>query len=148
VVSKVSPLDAVVLDAASQPRLRTLLTTSLATLTLALAAIGLYGVISRSVTQRRNEFGIRMALGATWTDITGMVVGEGMVLALAGIALGISISYAAGHALASFLYGVAPTDPISFALASAALLLFALIASYLPARRASHIDPAVALRTD
>jgi putative ABC transport system permease protein len=148
VVSKVNPLDAVVLDAASQPRLRTVLTIGLAGLTLALAAIGLYGVISRSVTQRRNEIGIRMALGATWTDITRMVVGEGMVLALAGIALGIAISYAAGRALASFLFGITPTDPISFALASAALLLFASIASYLPARRASRIDPAVALRTE
>jgi putative ABC transport system permease protein len=146
VVSRVSPLDAVVLDAAAQPRLRTMVIGGLAGLALALAAVGLYGVISRSVTQRTNEIGIRMALGATWTDIVSMVVGEGMALAVAGVVLGIAISYAATRALATFLYGITPTDAVSFGLASMSLLLFALIASYLPARKASRIDPAVALR--
>ncbi len=148
VVSKVSPLDAVVLDAAAQPRLRTMVIGGLAGLALALAAVGLYGVISRSVTQRTNEIGIRMALGATWTDIVSMVVGEGMALAVAGVVLGIAISYAATRALATFLYGITPTDAVSFGLASVSLLLFALIASYLPARKASRIDPAVALRAE
>ena len=146
VVSKVSPLDAVVLDAAAQPRLRTLVVAGLAGLALALAAVGLYGVISRSVTQRTNEIGIRMALGATWTNIVRMVVGEGMALAVAGVVLGVAISYAATRVLATFLYGITPTDAVSFTLAAASLLLFALIASYLPARKASRIDPAVALR--
>jgi putative ABC transport system permease protein len=148
VVSKVSPLDAVVLDAAAQPRLRAMVIGGLAGLALALAAVGLYGVISRSVTQRTNEIGIRMALGATWTDIVRMVVGEGMALAVAGVVLGIAISCAATRALATFLYGITPTDAVSFGLASMSLLLFALIASYLPARKASRIDPAVALRAE
>jgi len=108
----------------------------------------LYGVISRSVTQRTNEIGLRMALGATWTDITRMVIGEGMVLAVAGVVLGIALSYASTRVLAAFLYGVTPTDVVSFAIASSSLLAFALIASYLPARRASRIDPAVALRAE
>ena len=148
VVTKVSPLDAVVLDAAAQPRLRTMVIGGLAALALALAAVSLYGVISRSVTQRTNEIGVRMALGATWTDIISMVVGEGMALALAGVTLGIAISYATTRLLASFLYGITPTDGVAFALSSMALLLLALIASYLPARKASRIDPAVALRAE
>jgi putative ABC transport system permease protein len=148
VVTRVSPLDAVVLDAAAQPRLRTTVIGGLAGLALALAAVGLYGVISRSVTQRTNEIGVRMALGATWTDIISMVIGEGMALAVAGVVLGIAISYATTRLLATFLYGITPTDVVSFALSSLALLLFALIASYLPARKASRIDPAVALRAE
>ncbi len=148
VVSRVNTLDAVVLDAAAQPRLRTLLTAGLAGLTLALAAIGLYGVISRSVTQRTNEIGIRMALGATSYDVVRLIVGEGMVLAVAGVALGIALSYAAARSLAALLYGITPTDAPSFALASGCLLLFALVASYLPARKATGIDPATALRAE
>ncbi len=147
-VSRVNPLATVVLDAAAQPRLRTMVIGGLAGLALALAAVGLYGVISRSVTQRTNEIGIRMALGATWRDIITMVVGEGMALAAAGVVLGVAISYAATRVLATFLYGITPTDTVSFALASMSLLLFALIASYLPARTASRIDPAVALRAE
>jgi putative ABC transport system permease protein len=148
VVTKVSPLDAVVLDAAAQPRLRTTVIGGLAGLALALAAVGLYGVISRSVKQRTNEIGVRMALGATWTDIMRMVVGEGMALALAGVAVGVAISYASSRLLATFLYGITTTDLLSFALSSISLLLFTFIACYLPARQASRIDPAVALRAE
>jgi predicted permease len=148
VVSKVSTLDDVVLDAAAQPRLRTLLTAALAGLTLALAAVGLYGVISRSVTQRTNEIGIRMALGATRQNIVVLVLREGMTLASVGVAVGAVVSYVGARMIASLLYGVAPTDAVSFALASGCLLLFALIASYLPARKATAIDPVVALRAE
>jgi putative ABC transport system permease protein len=148
VVSKVSTLDDVVLDAAAQPRLRTLLTAGLAGLTLVLAAVGLYGVISRSVTQRTNEIGIRMALGATSNDIIGLVLREGMTLAAAGVALGVATSYAVARLLAALLFGITPTDLVSFALASLCLLLFALVASYLPARRATEIEPIVALRAE
>jgi ABC-type antimicrobial peptide transport system permease subunit len=148
VVSAVNTLDDVVLDAASQPRLRTLVTAGLAGLTLALAAVGLYGVISRSVTQRTNEIGIRMALGATSTNIVTMVLREGMAMAVTGVVLGIAISYAATRMLTALLYGITPTDALSFALASSSLLLFALIASYLPARKATRVDPAVALRAE
>ena len=148
VVSKVSTLDAVVLDAASQPRLRALLVACLAGLTLALAAVGLFGVISRSVTRRTNEIGIRLALGASQGNIIAMILREGMTMALAGVALGIATSYAASRMLTAFLFGVTPTDAVSFALASGCLLLFALIASYLPARKATQVDPVVALRAE
>jgi putative ABC transport system permease protein len=148
VVSAVNTLDDVVLDAAAQPRLRTLVTAGLAGLTLALAAVGLYGVISRSVTQRTNEIGIRMALGATSTNIVTMVLREGMAMAVTGVVLGIAISYAATRMLTALLYGITPTDALSFALASSSLLLFAMIASYLPARKATRVDPAVALRAE
>jgi len=148
VVSAVKSLDDVVLDAAAQPRLRTLLTAGLAFITLALAAVGLYGVISRSVTQRINEFGIRMALGATSADIVRMVVGEGMVLAVIGVALGSALGYVGARLLSTLLFGITPTDAVSFTLAAGCLLLFAMCASYLPARRATRVDPAVALRAE
>ena len=148
VVSKVNTLNAVVLDAAAQPRLRSVLTAGLASLTLALAIVGLYGVISRSITERANEIGIRVALGAAPSNIVGMVVAEGMTLAAIGVGLGIAISDVAVRLLATLLYGVTPTDGMSFALAATSLLLFALIATYLPARRASRIDPVIALRTE
>ncbi len=148
VVSKVSTLDDVVLNAAAQPRLRTLLTAGLAVLTLALAAVGLYGVISRSVTQRTNEIGIRMALGATSNNIIALVLREGMTLAAAGVVLGVAISYVGARLMTALLFGIAPTDAVSFALASGSLLLFALAASYLPARRATAIEPVVALRAE
>jgi len=148
VVSKVSSLDDVVLGAAAQPRLRTLLTAGLAGLTLALAAVGLYGVISRSVTQRTNEIGIRMALGASSRNIIALVLREGMTLAVTGVLLGIAISYAAGRLLTALLFGITATDAVSFVLASGCLLFFALIASYIPARRATAIEPVVALRAE
>jgi ABC-type antimicrobial peptide transport system permease subunit len=105
-------------------------------------------VISRSVTQRTNEFGIRMALGATPIDIIRMVVGEGMVLAVFGVALSSALGYIGARLLATLLFGITPTDVISFTVAASCLLLFALIASYLPARRATEIDPANALRAE
>jgi len=148
VVSKASTLDAVVLDAAAQPRLRSVLTAGLAGLTLALAIVGLYGVISRSVSERSNEIGIRMALGASSANIIRMVVAEGLTLATAGVVLGVVISALAVRLLASLLYGVTPTDAVSFGAAATSLLLFALIASYVPARKASRIDPAVALKAE
>jgi putative ABC transport system permease protein len=148
VVSKVSTLDDVVLNAAAQPRLRTLLTAGLAVLTLALAAVGLYGVISRSVTQRTNEIGIRMALGATSNNIIALVLREGMTLAAAGVVLGVAISYAGARLLTALLFGITPTDAVSFAVASGCLLLFASIASFVPARRAARVEPVVALRAE
>jgi putative ABC transport system permease protein len=148
VVTAVKSLDDVVLDAAAQPRLRTLLTAGLATLTLLLAAVGLYGVISRSVTQRTNEFGIRMALGARSIDIVRMVVGEGMLLAGVGVALGSALGYVAARLFATLLFGITPTDVVSFTLAGGCSLVFALCASYLPARKATRVDPAIALRAE
>jgi putative ABC transport system permease protein len=147
-VSAVRTLGDVVLDAAAQPRFRTLLLAILAALALALAAVGLYGVVSYSVSQRKAEIGIRMALGATAGDVVGMIVREGFVLAAAGVVIGVAGAYALSRTLEALLYGVAATDPASFVLAPSVLFLFSLGASYLPARRATRIDPAAALRAE
>jgi putative ABC transport system permease protein len=147
-ISAVSTLDDVVSDAAAQPRFRTTLLAGLAGLALALAAIGLYGVVAYSVSQRTMEIGVRMALGARSGDVVRMIVREGLGLALGGVAIGLVAAYALARTLRVLLYGVAPTDAASFAYASGALLLLALLASYVPARRASAIDPAIAMRAE
>lgn len=115
-------------------------------LALILATLGIYGVIAYSVTQRTHEIGIRMALGAHPSDVLRMVVRQGMTLAGIGVAIGIGGALATTGFLASQLYGVKPSDPVVLAAVSAALVLIALLASYIPARRASHADPLVALR--
>jgi putative ABC transport system permease protein len=147
-VSAVSTLDAGVADAAAQPRFRMVLLASLAALALALAAVGLYGVISYSVTQRTSEIGIRMALGATPRDVVAMIVGEGLGLALGGVAIGIAVAYALARTVSALLFGVGPTDAASYAAAAAVVLFFALLASVTPAWNAARIGPAVALRAE
>jgi putative ABC transport system permease protein len=117
-------------------------------LALALAAVGLYGVVSYSVTQRNREMGLRMALGAQQGQVLRMVIGEAMTLAIAGAAVGAAVAGFAGRALASELYGVRATDPESFAGAAAILVLVALMGAWIPARRAMRVDPAIALREE
>ena len=146
VVADVRPLDAVVADAAAQPRFRTVLLASIAALALAMAIVGLYGVVAYSVAQRTKEIGIHMALGARGADVLQMVLREGVALAAAGIAGGLAMSAAATRTLEGLMYGIAPTDAASYVLASAGLFGVALVASYLPARRATKVDPLVALR--
>ncbi|HYL38687.1 MAG TPA: ABC transporter permease [Bryobacteraceae bacterium] len=115
-------------------------------LTLFLAALGIYGVLAYSVAARRQEFGIRMALGAARRDLLGLVVGQGLKLAVAGLAIGLAAALAVTRFMASILYQVSPTDAATFLLISALLLAVAGLASYLPARRASNLDPTRALR--
>jgi putative ABC transport system permease protein len=148
VVSSVRPLDQLVEDAVAQPHFRTVLLASLAGLALAIATIGLYGVVAYAVSQRTREIGIRIALGATSQDVLGMVLGDGMIVAIAGIGAGIVSALMLTRLLAGLLYGIAPTDPVSFVLASAGLLIVTLAASYIPARRAARVSPATALRTE
>jgi len=100
------------------------------------------------VTQRTNEIGVRMALGASPRNIIALVLREGMAMAVAGVVLGTAISYVATRLLTALLFGITPTDAVSFALAAGCLLFFALIASYLPARKATAIEPVVALRAE
>jgi predicted permease len=147
-VSEVETLRGVVTKSASEPRSTVLLFAVFAALALTLAAIGIYGVISYSVTQRRPEIGMRMALGAQWQDIVRMVVGHGARLALIGIAIGIAVAFALTRLMKSLLFGVSATDPITFIAVSVLLILVAVAACYIPARRAMRVDPMVALRHD
>ncbi len=146
VVSSVNSLDTIVSGEAAQPRFRTALLGALATLTLAMASVGLYGVVAHSVSRRTNEFGVRLALGATSADLLTLVFREGAGLAGAGLVLGVASSLAATRILGGILYGIEPTDLFSFALASGLLVLVAASATYVPARRASRLNPTVALR--
>ncbi len=115
---------------------------------LFLAAIGLYGVLSYSVTQRVREIGVRVALGAQNGDVVGLVLRQGMVLAAIGIGFGLLFSFGATRVVATMLYNTSPTDPLSFAGISAVLAAIAALASYLPARRALEVDPLEALRNE
>jgi ABC-type antimicrobial peptide transport system permease subunit len=130
----------------ARPRFNMALLSSYAALALILAIIGIYGVVSYSVTQRTREIGVRMALGAESRAVLRMVLGEGAVLAGAGIALGLLGSFAATRVLKSYLFGVPPHDGLTFAAVSMLLLGVCLAASYFPARRAARVDPMAALR--
>jgi ABC-type antimicrobial peptide transport system permease subunit len=133
---------------AAQPQFRTVLLASLAVLALGIASIGSYGVVAYAVSQRTREIGIRMALGATSGDVLSMVLGDGLTVAVAGIIAGTASAFVLARVSAQLLYGITPTDPVSFLLASIGLLGLTLVASYIPARRAARTDPIRALRTE
>jgi len=145
-VADMRTLESVVNASLAQPRLNTLLLTGFAALALLLAAIGIYGVISYSVAQRTREIGIRMALGAPRGKVFRLVVGEGMVLALAGLGVGLLAAAGLTRLMSSLLYGVRPGDPLTYLAVSLLLAGIAFVASYGPARRATKVDPMVALR--
>lgn len=145
-VTHVMTLDALLSDSVSPRRFSTFLLGMFAGLALALAAMGIYGVMSYVVSLRTNEIGIRMALGARPADIWRLVIGRGAQLALAGVAIGLLGSFALTKLISSLLYGVRPTDPITFAGVALLLLSVALLACYVPARRAMRVDPMIALR--
>ena len=119
-----------------------------AVVALTLGAVGLYGVMSYGVAQRTNEIGVRIALGADTRDVTAMVVGQGMKLALIEVGVGLVGSFAITRVMNSLLFNVSATDLVTFATVSALLVLTALLASYLPARRATKIDPMTAMRSE
>jgi putative ABC transport system permease protein len=136
----------VMANSTAQQRFNMILMTVFAAVALVMAAIGLYGVISYSVTQRTHEIGIRMALGASSGDVVKLVVGQGMLLAAAGVAAGLGAALALTRLLSSLLFGISPTDPITFAVISLILTAVALAACFVPARRATRVDPMIALR--
>jgi putative ABC transport system permease protein len=133
-------------DSMAQPRFSMLLLASFAGLALLLACVGMYGVISYSVMQRTREIGVRMALGAQRKSVFGMILGQGARLAGLGIAIGVLTALGLTHLMASFLYGIQATDPLTFVIVPVLLAAVALFACYLPARRATHVDPMIALR--
>jgi predicted permease len=145
-LADVQLMDNIAGAAVSGPRLALLLVGIFAALALVLATVGIYGVISYSVTQRVHEIGVRVALGAQLGDVLRLVVGQGMKLAAAGVALGLLAALALHSVMKSLLYGVSATDPLTFAAVSLVLMLIAAIACYIPARRATRVDPVVALR--
>ena len=147
-VESIEPLEDEVTEAIAGPRFRTFVLTALSTIAVLHASLGLAGVVGYSVSQRTREIGIRVALGASTNDVLKMVVEEGAVLALAGVAGGVVVAYLGARGLAGVLYGVAPHDPLSFAAAAVGLFGVALVASYVPARRATRIDPVMALRAE
>ena len=147
-VSSVRTMDDVVSTAESRPRFLTLLLGLFSGLAIALAAVGIYGVMAYSVSQRTQEIGIRMALGARQGDVLGMVMKTGMLMTLIGMAIGLATSFGLTRLMASFLFGVTTTDPSTFLLVPLVLVAVALIACYIPARRATRVDPLVALRYD
>jgi putative ABC transport system permease protein len=113
-----------------------------------LAAVGIYGVMSYAVSRRAREIGVRMALGAAAPDVLRLVVGEGMSVAIGGAAAGLAAALVLTRLMRSLLYGVGPTDPVTYAAVAVLLLAIALSASYFPARRAARIDPIAALRQE
>jgi putative ABC transport system permease protein len=141
-------MEAVLAEYVEEPKFSMLLLTIFAGVALVLASVGIYGVISYNVTQRSGEIGVRVALGAQRHDVVGLVVGQAMAMAAAGVGLGILLALWGGKSLSSMLYGVGPRDPIVLASVSLFLLLVALAAAVAPALRATRIDPTLAMRAD
>jgi putative ABC transport system permease protein len=147
-IYNVKSMEQVMSETLAEPRFSSLLLVAFSVVALALAAVGIYGVIAFMVNQRTREIGIRMALGARPADALGLVVGQAMRLVLAGVGIGLALSLAAGRSLEGLLFGVRPADPLTLASVSAFLLLVALAACGLPALRASRVDPIRALRLE
>jgi putative ABC transport system permease protein len=144
----VEPLEETLSSSLAERRFTMLLLGSFAGLTLFLAAVGVYGVLSHGVVQRTREIGLRLALGAQRSSVLRLVIGQALVSVAAGLVVGVAGALVVTRWLGTLLYGITPTDPLTFITAAAVLVLVALAASYLPARRASRVDPAVALRMD
>jgi putative ABC transport system permease protein len=147
-VSEVRTMEAVVSSSVSEPRSMMWLFAAFAACALLLAAIGTYGVVSYTTAQRTYEIGVRVAVGATRGDIFGLVIGQSLRLVVVGLAFGVVGALALGRTLSTFLYGVSAADPVTFAAVAGLLVLTALLAGYVPGRRAADTDPVRALRVD
>jgi putative ABC transport system permease protein len=147
-ISSFRTMDQLIARRVVRPRFNMLLLGIFAAVALALAAIGIYGVVSYSVANRTREMGIRMALGAGQRDILGTVFRQGMALSSLGIAIGLVGAFGLTRVLSSMLYGVAPTDVGTFGGVAVLLALIAALACYVPARRATRVDPIIAVRAE
>jgi putative ABC transport system permease protein len=147
-VWRIRPLALSIENQLSAPTFMMRLLASFAVLAVVLATIGVYGVMSYAVARRTQEMGIRMALGAGNTQVVGLVLRQGMTTVLVALLVGVAVALAATRRLETQLVGVRPTDPLTFATVPVALALVAFAACYLPARRASRVDPLIALRSD
>jgi ABC-type antimicrobial peptide transport system permease subunit len=147
-IIRITTLDQQLSEVVARPRLLAVLMGLFAALGLLLGAVGIYGVLAYSVSQRRREIGVRLALGARPMDVLRMVMGGGLRLVGAGLALGLVGALALTRLMDSVLYGVRPHDPVTFASVVVGLLGVAVIASWLPARRATRVPPAVTLRAE
>ena len=145
-ITRMTTMDGLISDSVSPRRFSAVLVGIFAALALLLAAIGIYGVMSYTVSQRRQEIGLRMALGAQLTNVRGLILGQTLKLTLIGVGLGLAGAFALARFLASLLFGVGTYDPVTFLGVALVLVGVALAASYIPARRAMRVDPMVALR--
>jgi putative ABC transport system permease protein len=145
-VYDLKPMTEYLRDSLARRRFNLILLTAFSGVALALAAVGIYGVISYGVTQRTHEIGIRMALGAEKGDVLWLVVRQGMLMALGGVAIGLLASFALTRLMETLLFGVSVTDPLTFSVIALLLTSVALLACFIPARRATKVDPMVALR--
>jgi putative ABC transport system permease protein len=145
-IAKIATMDQLVGNSLARSRFTTVLLSCFAGVALVLACIGIYGVMAYSVAQRTQEIGIRMALGAQHADVLRMLLKQGCRLAASGVAIGIAAAVAVARLMTTLLYGVSPGDPLTFLGVAVLLACVALLACYIPARRAMRVDPLVALR--
>jgi putative ABC transport system permease protein len=147
-VNEIQPLEDRIAENIARPRLSVLLLGAFSAIALILAAIGIYGVMAYTVAQRTREIGVRMALGAGPRNVQRLIVRQGMLPALVGVGVGLLGAIAASRLIASLLYGVSAMDPVTFVLVPLFLIGTAFLATYLPARRATHVPPTVALQSE
>jgi putative ABC transport system permease protein len=146
--ANIRSMDDVLAQSVAVPRFNMVLLSAFALLALALSAIGIYGVIGYSVAQRTHEIGVRMALGAERVDVMSLVLKEGIVLAAAGVALGLAGAALLSQVMTKLIFGITARDPLTFAVGGGTLLVVALGASYIPALRATRVEPVTALRAE
>jgi ABC-type antimicrobial peptide transport system permease subunit len=145
-IESIRPMTEIMASTVAERRFLMILVAAYAALALGIAAVGIFGVIACQVAQRTNEFGVRLALGATPGRVLGLVLFQAGRLVLVGLLIGLGLSLATNRLLSSQLFGLSPHDPVLLGVVSAVLLLVALLASFVPARRAARVDPMQALR--